>query len=255
MGQGRKTSTITDPCPSMDGNQEGVSAASGDATLRHVTFRVQHDCPLARLSEALPEVVFRAWNGHTVEVIEVTHGKGGWDMIAEAARDHLPGVQVLPTDAAGLLIWRPTVSSRESISRRLERHGLMWLQPLRVQAGWEHYDAFAFEPGGEQAALDALQADHPTQVASRQDVQAEELATALFQSMLPALDAPTPKQAEALVAAWQAGYYRSPRDATTKQVAERVGIGRSALEERLRAGENRVMGRIVPALARHLHAP
>lgn len=221
------------------------------STLRRITFRVQHDCPLATLSQALPRVDFLAWNGHAVEVVEVSPGRTAWEDVAAAARDHLPKVQVLATDKGGLLVWRPTVPSRESISRRLEKHGMMWLQPLRVREGWEHYDAFAFAPGGEQGALDDLRDHHPTQVARREDVPSEDLAAALFLSMLPALDAPTDKQGEALVAAWQAGYYRSPRGATTAEVAGALGIGRSAFEERLRGGENRVMDTVVPALSRH----
>jgi predicted DNA binding protein len=62
------------------------------------------------------------------------------------------------------------------------------------------------------------------------------------------LDAPTDKQAEALVAAGKAGYYRSPREATTAEVAAGMELGRSAFEERLRGAENRVLSALLPLL-------
>ena len=47
----------------------------------------------------------------------------------------------------------------------------------------------------------------------------------------------TPAQAEALRTALEMGYFAVPREATADNVAEALGIGRSALSERLRRGQ------------------
>lgn len=44
----------------------------------------------------------------------------------------------------------------------------------------------------------------------------------------------TPKQREALVAAFEAGFYEVPPDATMTEVAETIGISQRALSKRLR---------------------
>ena len=209
-----------------------------DGAITQLTFRVRHDCPLARLSEEVTDL--RVWSGHRLEVVVVRGDE-------EPVRRHLAPERLERTPDGWLAVWRPDVDPKSSISRILEAHGVMWQQPLRVQGGWEHYDALSFA-GHEQAALDALRADHTTQVTRRQTVPVDDVTANLFLSLGPTLEAPTDKQAEALVTAWQAGYYRSPRGATTADVAALLGIGRSSFEERLRGGENRVMDQVAPAL-------
>lgn len=46
----------------------------------------------------------------------------------------------------------------------------------------------------------------------------------------------TPKQREALVAVWQAGYYESPAETSLQAVADDLGISQQALSQRLRNG-------------------
>ncbi len=166
----------------------------------------------------------------------------------EAAARHLAPERTVHTPDGTLWVWTPRVDPKSSISHILERHGLLWQQPLRVVRGWEHYDALALA-GGEQGALVELARSHPTRVVRRQEIRPEDIQASLFWSLQPALEAPTQKQAEALIAAHGAGYYRSPRGATTAEVAAGLGITRSSFEERLRAGENRVMDAVLPVLA------
>jgi predicted DNA binding protein len=215
--------------------------------LRHVTFRVRHDCPLAQASTEVPGVRLTVWSGHRVEVVQVEAGKATWDKVVAAARRHAAVQRVFPSATGGLLVAEVAVDDRRSISRTLEAHQCLWLQPMVLQDGWEHYDAISFGPS-EQDALDALAKHGTTRVVKRRSIAPEDLTAALFLSLRPVLDAPTDKQAEALVAAGKAGYYRSPRQATTAEVARGLGLGRSAFEERLRGGENRVLNAVLPLM-------
>ncbi|MGB0651671.1 MAG: helix-turn-helix domain-containing protein [Thermoplasmatota archaeon] len=226
------------------------------ADLRRVVFRVEHDCPVARLSRERPELSFQVWSGHRVEFVVARGARPGEEAaVQEAIRRHLDPVRLLelPRGGGALAVWRPVVDPKASLSRRLEENDLLWLQPLSVRRGWEQFDALAFGPGGEQAALDALRRDHPVQVVRRDDLTGHE-AAALFQSLLPVLESPTAKQSEALVTAFDEGYYGSPRQTRTADVAGVMGLSRSAFEERLRGGENRLMAALLPALAHHQDA-
>lgn len=219
--------------------------------LRQVTFRVEHDCPMARLSAEIPAARFTNWSGHHVEVVEVRASPAVWREAAAAAGKHLEVVRAIATPEGGLLVAELHVDDSASVSRILEAHHCMSLQPMRVAAGWEHYDAIAFGPhkAPEQPALEALSRRWPTQVVRRRTIGPGDLMASLFQSLRPILDAPTDKQAEALVAAAREGYYESPRRATTAEVADTLDLGRSAFEERLRGGENRVLRAVADALA------
>ncbi len=231
-----------------------------DGPIRQVTLRVEHDCPLARLSGEVPQAEFQCWSGHTLEVVEVRCTPEAWTRVAAAARRLLAPLRLIPLHGGGVIVWEPHVEAERSLSRTLEAHRFIWMQPVRVKGGWEHYDAVAFGPAGrgpapEQAALDELSRRWPTQVARRRTVEPEAVVASLFLSLAPALDAPTDKQAEALTEAARAGYYASPRGATTAEVARRLGLGRSAFEERLRGAENRVLNAIVPVLEAHRSPP
>lgn len=221
--------------------------------LRQVTFRVKHDCPLARLSAEAPAARFRVWSGHRVEVIEAVCPKAAWPGTVEAARRHLDVKRVFPAKEGGVIVAEMAVAPERSISRTLEAHHCVWLQPMRLEAGWEHYDAIAFAPSAaaEQEALDALSRHGTTRVVRRRSIAPEHLTASLFLSLRPLLEAPTEKQAEALLAACRAGYYESPRQATTAEVAEGLGLGRSAFEERLRGAENRILRTLAPLLEHH----
>lgn len=48
----------------------------------------------------------------------------------------------------------------------------------------------------------------------------------------------TEKQDEALVMAWEAGYFQTPREAKLEDIAEQIGITRQSLSQRLRRGEH-----------------
>src|SRR5688572_25799548 len=102
------------------------------APLRLVTFRVDHDCPVARLSRDVPAADLSCWSGHRLEVVEVRSTRAQWERVEESAARHLRPERTLPTEEGGLLVWRARVPPGRSISRTLEKHGLLWLQPLRV---------------------------------------------------------------------------------------------------------------------------
>lgn len=62
------------------------------------------------------------------------------------------------------------------------------------------------------------------------------------------LDQLTAKQMDAIIRAYDNGYYGFPRAVSTESVATSMGISRPTYEEHLRKAENKVMDMIVPYL-------
>ena len=52
----------------------------------------------------------------------------------------------------------------------------------------------------------------------------------------------TPDQRDALVVAWESGYFEIPRQTTTREIAAELGISHQALSERLRRGITNLVG-------------
>lgn len=219
-----------------------------DESLQRLTFRVRHDCPLAEASRAVAGVEFEVWSGHRFELVSARAPAMRQAAVREAWAEHLRPERVIAFHDGIMAVWRPHVKAKASISRRLERHGLLWMQPLRVRDGWENFDVFAFDEAGARAAIAELRDETAVRLVRRETVGPDAIAASLFVSLHGALEAPTDKQAQALLAAHDAGYYTSPRGATTAEVARGMGLGRSAFEERLRGAENRLMADLAPAL-------
>jgi predicted DNA binding protein len=220
-----------------------------EGRLTHLAFRLQHDCPVALLSRDLPDLALRSWSGHTREILHVRTEPGGRARVLEALDDHLPDAVAIPFAHGVVAILESSWPKPESITRRLEDHKALWLQPLRYQGGWEYYDVVSLDDRMLQTYLSELLHRFPLEVVSRGSIDETSLLSAFFVPMNPILEGLTAKQEQALLAAWQQGYYTQPRGTTTRQVARAMGISRSAFEERLRKAENLVINGIAPSLA------
>ncbi len=58
----------------------------------------------------------------------------------------------------------------------------------------------------------------------------------------------TNKQVRALIIALDNGYYKKPRSATAKEIAERMGVSRTSFVDHLRKAENKVLQSVAPYL-------
>ena len=58
----------------------------------------------------------------------------------------------------------------------------------------------------------------------------------------------TEKQMNAVVAAYNNGYYQTPRSVNVKKIAERVKVPRTTLQEHLNKAENKLISSIVPQI-------
>lgn len=217
--------------------------------LTHLAFRLQHDCPVASLSRDLPDVPMRAWSGHRREVLHVREEPPNHDTILEAVRHRLPKATAFPFAHGVVVIHEPSWPASDSITRRLEDHSALWLQPLQYRSGWEYYDVVSLDDERLQEYLGGLLKKYPLEVVARDSIDQTALLSAFFVPMNPILEGLTEKQEKALLTAWREGYYEQPRGTTTREVAKSMGISRSAFEERLRKAENLVIHGVAPSLA------
>jgi methylated-DNA-[protein]-cysteine S-methyltransferase len=113
--------------------------------------------------------------------------------------------------------------------------GAHLLPPVAWRKGWATLHLLV-EDGTDIAELIAL---FP---------EAELLAKARASGSAWLLGDVTPKQAQAVLAAHAAGYYAHPRRADARDVGRRLGLGRSALGERLARAEGAMVSALLPVL-------
>lgn len=161
----------------------------------------------------------------------------------EAERDAL-GLLHVSVSGAVATYFLPADKREATSLRSLRRLGWAPLSPLRWTRGslevrlvGERGDAVERLVGSRLDVEIVSKRRRPSSDASAGRVASDVL--------LPAL---TPKQADAVLAALEAGYYESPRRVTTEEIAASLRVSRSTFEDHLRRGEAQLMHSLGPLL-------
>lgn len=136
-----------------------------------------------------------------------------------------------------------------TIEASLERHGCLLLPPLRYADGAKFCRVLALDPADLTALYRDLADGRTVGVESKRSIHTpttEQPGTSL-DGLLPEL---SPRQREALAVAHRTGYYEIPRETTTAEIADRMGIERRTAEEHLRRAENKLLGALVDHVGR-----
>lgn len=150
------------------------------------------------------------------------------------------------TDHAALVRTR---NPRVGVIPTIMAAGCTILWPAVYRDGWESYAILAPTEARLRALVRKLERFGTVDVQTAADVPAEAVgATVPVADLASGL---TKRQLEAVLLAVREGYYEVPRRAEARELAARVGLGRSTFEEHLRKGEQHVMRRFAAILDAH----
>jgi methylated-DNA-[protein]-cysteine S-methyltransferase len=195
--------------------------------------------PLAALTRDGQRRAEGHWIGRSL-LLRV-HGPEAGPALARAAED--AGAEVADAGDAGepLFLLHGTLPERV-LCDAIEGAGGVVLPPLAWERGEARIAALALAPGVAQAVQRAV----PQATLARKQLAREgEDAHALLREGL-GLPRLTRRQAEAVLAALDAGYYDLPRKVTTLEVARARGLARSTFEEHLKRAEAQLIGAMAP---------
>jgi len=131
------------------------------------------------------------------------------------------------------------------IERYLARHDCLLVPPLRYVAGAKCCRVLALDPAALTACYrDLLNDGFAVTVETKREIEAIGHDAPLLTpgGVLPTL---SPRQRETLNIAHDRGYYEIPRETTTTEIAEAVGIERRTAEEHLRRAENKLIAALI----------
>lgn len=137
----------------------------------------------------------------------------------------------------------------DDIESYVGSHGCLLLPPLRYVGGERVCRVLALTAGSlSDLYRDLIDDGHEVTVQSKRSVSSVTSDAPLID---PAGIVPefTARQREVLLTAIQEGYYEIPREVTTAEIAERVGVQRRTAEDHLRRAERKV----VNAISEHIH--
>ncbi|NHN43018.1 transcriptional regulator [Halorubellus sp. JP-L1] len=134
-----------------------------------------------------------------------------------------------------------------NVEEYLERHDCLLLPPLRYESGGKVVRVLTLDPENLTRFYQDVQESFRVTVRSKREVDTvtQDRPLLSLDSLVPDLSA---RQEEAVVNAWEGGYYAIPRDSTTEALADDMGIDRRTFEEHLRLAENKLIGTLVEEL-------
>ncbi|MGQ0535038.1 MAG: helix-turn-helix domain-containing protein [Methanobacteriota archaeon] len=220
-----------------------------------VQFRFRHGCEVNRLSDLYPEVPIGHWCNFRVEILEFNTKD---PEVADAMRRDLARLygrapkSVKALSTAGRVTTVVTKCDHKqgrTISHLVERFGCLYLPPVVYQGGYEHYRIVAFDDRQLARLFAALAKRGEVHLERKGRLESELLGRMFMISASEVLSDLTEKQATALLAAVEGGYYRVPRMVRTEDIAKRRRVPRTTFEEHVRKAESKVINAMAPYLA------
>ena len=134
---------------------------------------------------------------------------------------------------------------RERASGFLEDYaqdaGCFLISPLRYERGEKRFQVVALNPAQISSFYQNLVEDGKSvTVESKREIQTVEHGEPLIApaNLVPEF---TQRQRQVIETAYANGYYNIPRETTTAELADELGISRRTMEEHLRRGEKKLM--------------
>src|SRR3989454_6319845 len=218
-----------------------MSGCMGARMTTEMSFATRAEGPLQEVTERRPGLAIDAYPLGRLLLLRCF---GDVDGIDAAAEINGPGGKVLHATRTGneVTLLLDGSGREEEIIASLADQSAHLIPPIR----WERGEAgvtLVLEDGADpQALLDQFPGARLVSKRRRTPPHGDRVAysSPLF---LPKL---TEKQARALLAAYEAGYYEFPRKATTEQVSLSLGIARSTFEQHLNRAEHHVVRAMLP---------
>lgn len=212
--------------------------------MHEVTARIADESPYAAATAGTDATVELWCNDHR----DLLHVRGP----AEGVREHVEAAvgvsDAVAHDDELLLVTGDCLRDHDdTIEPYVAANDCLLVPPIRYERGAKVVRVLALDPANLTGFYRDIAADHDVTVEAKHDRARPSRSSPLvdLDAVLPDL---SPRQREALVTAFDAGYYEIPREATTAELGDALGVDRRTAEEHLRRAENKLLGALAPRL-------
>ena len=213
--------------------------------MHEVTFRVEPGGPYGAPTAGTDATV-ELWCNDHCDLLAVRDDPGGAVLDAIAAQ---VGIHERVSDGGRTVaVTEECLRGRqETVEGHLARHSCLLVPPLRYAEGAKFCRVVGLAEGDLSAVYRDLTEEGPVTVESKRRVKTPPVERPLLTvaDVLPSL---SPRQRETLRLAHERGYYRVPREVTTADLADELGVERRTAEEHLRRAENKLVDATVEYL-------
>jgi len=220
--------------------------------LAEIVFRINHDWPFARIFKESQTAVGSLWcNNGERDVIEVNADD------PSALKKIRQGLASLPNyishhfserDRSLVTVTSCACYKMGAVASLVAQNNCLLMPPTIFHQGWEHYKVVSMSPITERKLFRDLEQVGNFQILSKTRILNTGIGGAMRISTLSLFSRLTDRQLQTLLTAYELGYYRTPRQTTTEELARSFHLTRPTCEEHLRKAENK----IISSVAQHL---
>jgi len=220
--------------------------------MNEIAFRIKRDKPSVRILKEFPEAVVSQWcNNSERDVLEIRVDQE--TSLRKFEKELLSTADVLAyhmdlNDKVMILVEKCDCYKPGSIAKLITESNCLLMPPVVYNKGWEHYKIISFRPEDERKFFNGLKKFADMNILSKTRIFNAGTGGGIRVSILSLFSRMTDKQLNALLVAYEHGYYKSPRRITTEKLAKRMIITRPTYEEHLRKAENKIISAIAPYL-------
>lgn len=220
--------------------------------MNEIVFRIYRDQPPGSILKEFPEAVVSQWcNNSERDIFEIRVGqetslrKFGKELTSTA---NVLAYHVDLNDKVMILVKGCDCYSPGSIAKHITENNCLLMPPVVYNKGWGHYKIVSFRPEDERKFFNGLKKFADVEILSKTRILNTGTGGGIRVSILSLFSRMTNKQLNALLAAYEHGYYKSPRRITTEKLAKKMLVTRPTYEEHLRKAENKIISAVAPYL-------
>lgn len=210
------------------------------------TFQIDHTSPYADATDRCDAHV-EMWCNQYCDLVYVS----GTDVETpvETVRDTIGVQDLVRRDGEAILITDSCLldSGDDLLEGYLRPHRCLSLPPLTYADGTLLARVLALEEERLTDVYHDISEDHHVTVKAKREIRSvvPDVPILMLDSALPSL---SEGQQRALALAVESGYYEIPRETTTGEVAQAMGVSRRTFEEHLRRAENKIVKNLLEYL-------
>ncbi len=217
--------------------------------LWEVALRATYDYPFIEMSRRVPGVPISMWCLWNRELLQVpTRDPEVLETVTRSIRKAGRVVREWVDARAARIFLLECTCDRypHSVWNLISEHQCWDAPPVVYRDGWAHFRVISFDAARTRDLYQDLRARGSAELVKKRELSISVLPTSVWTNVI--FGDLTTKQSEALLSAYRRGYYSSPRQTTTEEIAASMGIGRTTYEEHLRKAENRIVATLIPYL-------
>jgi predicted DNA binding protein len=212
-------------------------------------IRVRIGNPIDRLTEKYKSVRVWTWCNFVQDVHEmVSDDPAEFRMALDEFRGVYNVLEETEVSSSIRVITQNCICTKDTtVHDNIQELEILNLMPIYCEGGYEHYRLIAFRHEALSELFDRLQA-RGFQVEVEEQAPFNGMVSDTLITLNSLVGRLTEKQVNAIVAAYNSGYYQTPRRVNVGKVAERARVPRTTLQEHLNKAENKLISSIIPQI-------